>query len=134
MDYNKNDMLRESVIPALLGNSAAARFMAFRIYLRYGIISYICADRPRLFDRIDPFSKFFPLHSASEEGVMLEVLDYLARDREYLPVIIPCGEYFENFVEKNREFLEARFIIADRESFFTKKPMSILKEGASYEN
>ena len=65
---------------------------------------------------------------------MLEALDYLARDREYLPVIIPCGEYFENFVEKNREFLEARFIIADRESFFTKKPMSILKEGASYEN
>lgn len=133
MDYNKKDMLRESIIPVLIGDCPAAHLMAARIYWKFGIISYVCGEKPRLCDRIDPFSKFFALGSAAEPRVMLDSLDYLAASKDYLPILLPFGDLFCDLVEQNRDFLEARFIISDKLSFFTQKPILILK-GASYEN
>ena len=134
MGYNKNDMLRESVIPVLLGDSAAAHLLAFRIYLRFGITSYICDSKRGLLGYIDPFSKFFSVGDPAEPRAVLDALDYLSAGKDYLPIILPCCDRFSELTEKNRDFLEARFILSDRASFFNKKPMSVLKKGASYEN
>ena len=134
MDYNRNDMLRESIIPVLLGDCPAAHLMAARIYLRFGIVSYVCGEKPRFADRIDPFSKFFALGSAAEPRVVLDSLDYLASNKDYLPILSPTDEFFCEFVKQNKDFLETGFILSDKKSFFTKKPILILKKGASYEN
>lgn len=125
MRYESKDMLRASVIPVLLGDCPAAHLMAFRIYLKCGIVSYICDERRTVADYLDPFSRFFDLVSLGEQNIALSALDHLSSNRDYLPIIIPCNDYFHNFAAENKEFLEERFILSDRASFFTQKPISI---------
>ena len=96
MYYDSKDMLRASVIPVLLGDSAAAHLMAAKIYLRSGIISYICDSRRSFWNYVDPFSRFFSLISSAEEGIVCEALGYLASAKDYLPIIVPCDEYFRH--------------------------------------
>ena len=125
MYYEPKDMLRASVIPVLLGDCSAAHLMAFRIYHRCGIISYICDEKRSLVNYLNPFSRFFHLVSLTEQRTALDTLEYLSSNRDYLPIILPCNEFFQSFVEQNRDFLETRFIISDKASFFTQKPMSV---------
>ena len=123
--YDSKNMLRQTVIPVLLGDCARSHLFALRIYLRCGIVSYICDDRRRAADLINPTTKFFSLGSKKDARVICDILDYLASSKDYLPIIIPCNEYYRAFISENREFLEARFILSDTESFFEEKPMSV---------
>ena len=125
MYYNSKDMLRSSVIPVLLGDNLSAHLMAAKIYLRCGIISYVCDAKITVADYIDPFSRFFSLVSETDADIICETLDYLASNKEYLPIIIPCNERYKDLINKRKSFLEPRFIISDKESFFTEPPMSI---------
>lgn len=127
MNYDSKDMLRATVIPVLLGDCHTAHRFAASIYFRCGIVSYVCDDKKRLLDLLDPCSRFFRLHSRKEPRVILDSLDYLASVKDYVPIIIPCNSFYEELVRENRDFLEPRFIISDRESFFVQKPMSIFR-------
>ncbi|MBQ7384858.1 MAG: hypothetical protein IJV72_08735 [Clostridia bacterium] len=125
MYYDSKDMLRQTVIPVLLGDCARAHLFSLKIYFRCGIVSYMCDDKRRAADFINPTTKFFPLYSKKDTRVICDILDYLASVKDYLPIIIPCNEYYREFVRENREFLESRFILSDTESFFKQKPMSV---------
>ncbi len=125
MDYNSKDMLRSCVIPVLLGDTFAAHLLAAKIYWRIGITSYICDAKASLLDYLDPLSNFFSLVSKDDGDIVCEALGYLASNKEYLPIIIPCNGHYEAFVDEHRKFLEPRFIISDKESFFNEPPMSI---------
>ncbi len=120
-------MLRATVIPVLLGDCPSAHFLAMRIYLKCGIVSYICDKKRKITDLVNPFSRFFCIHSRKETRVILDSLDYLSASKDYLPIIIPCNEFFNAFTKENEAFLEARFIISDKKSFFGQKPMSVFK-------
>ena len=125
MDYNSKDMLRSCVIPVLLGDTFSAHILAAKIYFRTGIISYVCDSKISFLDYLDPLSKFFSLVSEDEEDIICQCLEYLASNKEYLPIVIPCNERYSAFADKYREFLEPRFILSDKESFFSEPPMSI---------
>ena len=125
MYYSSKDMLRASVIPVLLGASPQAFCLAWKIYLRSGIISYICDERQSAAHALNPCSKFFPLISASDPRVMIDVLTYLAAEPDHLPIIIPCNDFYSKFADQNRELLEERFIISDHKRFFDEAPMSV---------
>lgn len=122
MDYSTKDMLRASLVPILLGDSFKAHLLAVRIYLRSGISSYVCDDRRRLADFIDPFSSFYSI--TSDLDVALTVLGNLLPDDEYIPILIPCNSRYEQFVRENKDFLESRYIISDSRRLFEQKPMS----------
>ena len=125
MSYSKRDMLRDTVVPVLLGNSFSAHMLAARIYFLCGVRSYICDDKRRALDFVDPFSLHYSLVARSP--VALCSLDYLAKERELLPIIVPCDEYFADFVSENRDFLETRFVISDKASFFSLSQISALR-------
>lgn len=125
MYYSSKDMIRASVIPVLLGASPRAFCLAWKIYLRSGIISYICDERQSAAHALNPCSKFFPLISASDSSVMIDALTYLAADPDHLPIIIPCNDFYRDFTDRNRDLLEARFIISDCKRFFDEAPMSV---------
>lgn len=125
MDYNSKDMLRSCVIPVLLGDTPSSHLLASKIFLRTGIISYICDSKISFLDYLDPMSKFFLLASESDGDMICTSLAYLSSNKEYLPIIIPCNEYYRSFVDKHKNFLEPRFIISDKVSFFSVPPMSI---------
>lgn len=120
------NMLRESLIPVLLGDNARAHRLALRIYLRCGVVSYVCDTKKSLFNAIDPFSRYFPLFSREMDGVALKSLSYVASNADYLPLLIVCDDSLSELVKNNREYLEPRFIISDRASLFSTPPLSEL--------
>ena len=71
MYYNSKDMLRSSVIPVLLGDNLSAHLMAAKIYLRCGMISYVCDAKMTVADYIDPFSRFFSLVSETDADIII---------------------------------------------------------------
>ena len=127
VEYDSKDMLRTTVIPVLLGNCATAHLFAARIYLRSGIVSYICDEKRRAVDLVAPFSSFFCLQSRKEPRAILDCLEYLASSKDYLPIILPCNAFYEDFVKAHEDILASRFIISDRKSFLKQKPMSVFK-------
>ncbi len=129
MTERQDTVIRSSIIPVLLGNSFSTHILAAKIYLRTGIISYICDEDKLLWDYIDPISRFFPVFCKSFDGVMCEALDYLASNKEYLPIIIPCNDRYQAFVASNIDFLEARFIVATADTFFKQKSIRALTSG-----
>ena len=122
MDHSKKDILRTTLVPILLGDTPSAHLLAARIYLRSGISSYVCGEKRRFADLIDPFSSFYQI--SSDAGVALLVLGKLFPNSDYIPILVPCNGYYERFVKENREFLESRYIISDRRELFSRKPMS----------
>lgn len=120
------DAIAESVMPVLLGSSAEAHLMAWKIYLKFGIRSYICAEKQSLLDAIDPTMRFFSVVSEKNSGVACEALAYLSADKELLPILIPCNSFGDQLVKENKEFLEKRFIITNKTDFFTIKPINLL--------
>ena len=124
-DKAKN-MLRESIIPVLIGDNLRSHFLALKIYLNCGVVSYICDAKKSPLDLFDPFSRYFPLFSDEMGGVALNSLDYVASNTDYLPILVLCDDSRLAFVEENREFLQTRFIISDRSSLFSASPLSEL--------
>lgn len=125
MSYSAREMLRECVVPVLLGDNFSAHLFAARIYFLCGVSSYVCDDKRRALDFFSPFSRHYSLVARSD--VALEALGYLSSQKELLPIIVPCDKYYTDFVAKNRDFLEARFVISDRESFFSLAQISALR-------
>ncbi|MBQ8140646.1 MAG: hypothetical protein IJ038_03005 [Clostridia bacterium] len=115
---NCKDAVRSSIIPLLLGDSLSTHRLSAKIYLKTGIVSYVCDENKTLADHISPFSKFFPLFSKNDDEILRGTLDYIASNKEYLPIIIPCSERYTDFVNANLAFLEPRFIISTPEAFF----------------
>ena len=126
MTADAKNMLRESLIPVLVGDCPRAHLLAARIYFRTGIVSYVCDEKRSPLSFIDPFSKYFPLFSRSHGGVALDSLKYAASCPDYLPLLVICDNALSDFVEKYRDALEASFIIADRKTLFDVPPLSEL--------
>ena len=127
MRKEAKDMLREAVIPMLLGDNARAQLLALKIYLRCGVTSYVCDTKRSLFSLINPAVSFFRLYSDSKDGIaVLEALGYVASNTDYLPMIVACDASFAELIDNNREFFEPRFILTDSVTLFSSSPLSKL--------
>ena len=126
MTEEAKNLLRESLIPVLLGDNLKTHLLAMRIYLTCGVVSYICDTKKSLFNALDPFSRYFPLFSSNIDAVALKSLAYAASNTDYLPLLIVCDDKLLPFINDNREFIESRFIISDRSSLFSSSPLSKL--------
>ena len=126
MTEEAKNLLRESLIPVLLGDNLKTPLLAMRIYLTCGVVSYICDTKKSLFNALDPFSRSFPLFSSNIDAVALKSLAYAASNTDYLPMLIICDDKLLPFINDNREFIESRFIISNRSSLFSSSPLSKL--------
>jgi hypothetical protein len=109
----------------LLGDTPRAHLLAARIYFLCGLESFICDAHRTPLDFIDPLSRHYSLIARSE--IALEALDRFAEVGDLLPIIVPCNEYYRQFVLKHREFLDERFItVPDAASFFALRQISAL--------
>jgi len=119
----KWDILREHLLPVLLGDTLFAHRLACKIYLRCGVISYVCDIKKTLADALNPFSRFFPVCHADMGDLLQDSLLYLASEQDFLPLLIPCTEQYRAYVEQHREELECRFLLRDPHSLFTSEPL-----------
>ena len=126
MTKDAKNMLRDSVIPMLLGDSFAAHWLAFKVYFSCGVVSYVCDSKKSLLSLINPAVRFFPLFVSDSCDSAVFSLSYAADNTDYLPILVPCSDRFSAFVDSYRDHLEARFIVSDRSSLLSSIPMSEL--------
>ena len=125
MNYSEKDMIRSALLPLLLGASGEALTLSFRIYLRFGVTSYICDEGQSIIHTLNPATRFLDLGARSEPEILLESLVAISERGDYLPIIIPCDDFYRSFTARFRDTLETRFIISDRKRFFSERPMSV---------
>lgn len=130
MRAESKKMLKDSVIPVILGDNAGAHLLALKIFLSCGVVSYVCSAKRSALSFIDPFAKHFPLFCESGSAAALESLTYIASNPDYLPILIPCTKEFSALVSENSELLESRFIISDSDTALRAYPLRDLKRKA----
>ena len=118
------EMLRQSVIPMLLGSTPTAFALSLKIYRKCGVRSYLCSAGTGVLALLCPTLEHLPLFSKYDFDIQLKSLEYVADAQEFLPVLVPCNEYFRRVIQENREYLEKRFILTTPEKIFDAKPFS----------
>jgi len=101
-----------SVKPLLLGNSAKSLKIAFSLFLRYSLSSYIFVKDIPFFYRFIPFVSCLRLSESSDDRFVFMSIEHFTREYgESTYLLIPCTEKYRDFVDNNREILENKFII-----------------------
>ena len=107
------EILREDVLPVILGNSRHAHRLSLRLYLQYGLTSLLCAERKGIRDLLDPSSTFFPLISGEPRLICEQLCDLAAREEGRLLLLIPAEEKTRARLEGSLDSLESAFVLTD---------------------
>lgn len=118
MEYIINDILSGEIVPILLGISPEANETAHRMYRKHGVISHVFCDRVPFAMRLSLCMKYHTVPHTSDERLMLHaLLDFADQlgNADLILYLIPCTESYANMIWHNRDLLERRFVIADKQ-------------------
>ncbi len=119
----RTELLEQSVFPILLGNSPRAHLLAFRLYLRYGVTSFVGGSRRTLWDLLNPFCDFYRLFLGENGRLLKEQLLSLAEEYEdTLFVLIPATKEMLDLIHPHVSELESRFILSEPHAVTEKLP------------
>ena len=105
------ELLRQILVPVILGNGIRAHRLCLRFYFCYGVRSIVCGKRRGLLDILDPACDFFKLYSYDSRLISEELADLSESGGELIMPLFPAESEFMSFVAENEELLESRFII-----------------------
>ena len=106
------NLLKQYLVPTVLGHGIGAHLLAFRLYWKYGCPSMLCGSRKNLLDLLDPFAGFFRL--SMEERLAAEQLAELADGYEdCIFLSVPLSEEGRSFLRREKDLLDCRYILAD---------------------
>ena len=118
MDFIVTDILSGELVPVLLGYSAEANETAQRMYRKYGVISHVFCDRKTLTMRLSLCMKPHTVkHTANEMLMMQALIDFADQlgNKEVILYLIPCTEEYARMVWEQRDTLERRYVLADKQ-------------------
>ena len=119
MFYAPKETIKSYYVPVLLGTGCGSCLLSLKIFLKTGIVSYICDAKIRPLNFLYPFSRFFRAASPENTLLLVEQLRYFSEHfPDGLPVLVTLGGRYLDFIEKNRRTLENYFLICDKNSFF----------------
>ena len=109
------ELLREEIIPVILGNGTAAHRLALKLQWQYGISSLVCAPRRSAWDLLDPAADFFPLVESESRLVREQLCDLASRYEGCLLLLIPSREEERTRLGDDLASLEPFYVITDAE-------------------
>lgn len=114
-------------LPFILGNNKNAHKLSKKIYRRYGIVCFILDKKRVLSDIFDFSSRFLPITDTKNDALTVKEIIYLANQEQYtLPILVPCSKEYRELVEKNRELLEAIFVLSNEDTVINTSPLNII--------
>ena len=117
MDYLANELRAGELAPVLLGNSGHSKAVSRQFFYRYGMISHIFCNRVSFFGRFFSLTaKYHPVNGFEKDELLLIALKDFAKsvqNRDIVLFLIPGTEKAKQFIRRNREQLEADFVLAD---------------------
>lgn len=122
---NKYELIRDNIQPVILGSSAKTRKVAKELFLRYGIVSYICDEK-----RPSPLSSLFRISSVSLRlsssanfDVVCDELFRLAATDTSCVWLLCATENFADLIKEKRDILESVFIISELDGIPSSHPL-----------
>ncbi len=119
MNFMMSDVLSGELVPVLVGLTAEAGETARRMYRKYGVVSHVFCDRIPISMRLSLCMKFHIIrHSDGNLPLMMRALtDYAEQlgNADVILYLIPCTEQYANMIFQNRDELERKFVIADKD-------------------
>ena len=115
MDFLSNNIRSGDLAPVLLGYSATADKIAHRLFHRYRLISHVFCERMPFRKRFSLSMKFHIIHGFSYDELLLSALEDFAdtvRNTDVILCLIPATERAASLVDRHRERLESRYVIA----------------------
>ena len=119
------ELLRQYVVPVILGNGIAAHWLALRLFLKYRVPSLVCGQRRSVTDLANPFCDFFRLYRQKDGRLAAEQLADLADAYgDCLFVLIPLSEADQVMLRRYGSFLESRYLICSPKRLFEQPPFA----------
>ncbi len=119
------ELLREEILPVILGNGRAAHRLCQTIRLHYRLSSLVCGECRTLWDRLDPFAFFYPVIEGSP-ALLSEQLQALSHRYEgCLLILIPATEEDARRLAPIGSELESDYILASPSSLQDKLPAAL---------
>ena len=122
---DRYELIRDNIQPVFLGCSAKARKTAKSLFLRYGIVSYICDTKkpPVLSSIFRVSSVFIKLISDTNFDVLCDSLFRLADSDSSCVWILSATEDYIHFIEEKKDIVEGVFIITELDSITSSHPL-----------
>ena len=108
------ELIRQGIVPVVLGNGRDAHRVSARLYRSFGLPALICDTRRSLWDLLDPTCAFRALPRGGDGRLIAQELVSLAREYEdCLLLLIPLTEEYRALTCAYESLLEAYFICRD---------------------
>ena len=120
------ELMREQLIPILPDQSVRAHLLACRLFLKYGVISFLCGNRQTIPTRLDPFCRFLRLDREDERLCAEQLADLTEKHDDRLFLLFALSEKDRAFASAYAPLLESRLILADPRSFPAEVPFASL--------
>ena len=121
---NKYELIRDNIQPVILGSSAKTRKVAKELFLRYGIVSYICdKKRPSALSSLFRISSVDLRLSSANFDVVCDELFRLAATDTSCVWLLSTTEDFADLIKEKRDILESVFIISELDDITSSHPL-----------
>ena len=119
------ELLRQCVVPVILGNGAAAHLLALRLFFKYRVCSLVCGRRRSLPDLLNPVCDFFRLYRQRDGRLAAEQLADLADEYgDCLFVLIPLSGEDQAILRHHGAALESRYLVCHPKRLFDQPPFA----------
>ena len=119
MTEETKDLLRQGVVPIILGNDRDAHRLSARLYRTFGIPSILCGTRRTVWDFFDPTSAFRRISpTASSRLVAEELMDLAADCEDCFLLLIPLREPQRALIREQETLLETKFVFRTPEALW----------------
>ena len=106
------DVIATSVFPILLGSCKLSRVTCRKLFRIYGLTSVVLDEERDALSYFSIVSRFKPLPKLRSDEFVLMSLEKIALEHDDMTLLlIPCTNLYSSFVERNREWIEKRFIV-----------------------
>ncbi len=118
----RRELIGESVVPILLGQTLRAHFFAWRLYLRWGAVSFLCGSQKNVFTSLDPVCRFLRTDRQAERLAAEQLTDFADAYGDCLFLLIPLTSADRAFVSDYASQLESRMIVAEPRTLLEHAP------------
>ena len=111
MNEETRELLRDDILPVILGNGIDAHRLASRLLARYGVACTLCGERRNLLDWFDLNASFFRISRKRGSRLAAEQLADLAEEnRDRFLLLVPMTDADRVLIGEQAELLESRFV------------------------
>ena len=118
------DELRERMVPILLSHSPKAHLVAWRLFGKYGVVSFLCGTKKSFWLRLDPVCRFLRLNRRENRLAAEQLADFVEAFGDCLFFLLPITAADNSFLSEYAPFLESRLIVTDAKALLSEIPFA----------